>query len=183
MRALRLVVAACASLLMAAALATPARATATSSSWASVRTATAPYHDLAAADAAGWNVLFQDVDGLTCIIDTSTPSLGGMGYHYVNPANIGSTDPLAPAALVYAPTRDGGIRLAALEYLVVIPQQATAPTVNGVPMMWIDPGNRFLGPTGFYALHVWLWDHNPGQAGSDMPGLYDSWNPKVTCCC
>jgi hypothetical protein len=71
---------------------------------------------------------------------------GGMGYHYVNPANIGSTDPFRPAALVFAPTRDGGQRLAALEYLVVVPEQATPPTVNGVPMMWTPPGNRILGP-------------------------------------
>ena len=181
MRALRTAVALVTGALLAASLSAPAHAG--TASWSSVRRATAAYHDLAAAQAAGWSGLFRDVNGISCIIDTSTPSAGGMGYHYVNGNNIGSTDPYAPAALVYAPTDDGGIRLAALEYLVVEPEQATAPTVNGVPRMWIPPGNRFLGDTGFYALHVWLWDHNPGQPGSDMPGMFDTWNPKVTCCC
>lgn len=169
-----------AAVLAVATLAAPAQAS-DGSSWSRVRNATAAYHDLGTAQAAGWNVLFHDVNGVSCILNDQGP--GGMGYHYLNVGNIGSTNPLRPAALVYAPTASGGQRLAALEYIVVEPHQAVAPQVNGVDMMWMEPGNRYLGSTGFYALHVWLWDHNPGLPGEDMPPLYQPFNPKVTCCC
>ena len=62
-----------------------------------IRAATAKYHRLSAAQDAGWSGLFQDVNGLTCIEDTDTPSMGGMGFHWINGANIGSTDPAQPA--------------------------------------------------------------------------------------
>jgi hypothetical protein len=142
---------------------------------ADIRAATAPYHSLAAAQAAGWNGLFQDVNGLTCIQDTDTPSMGGMGYHWVNGANIGSTDPLKPAALIYAPTAGGGVRFAGMEYLVPDPNGDVAqPFLNGVGFMYTPANNRFLGPTAFWSLHVWAWDHNP-------TGTYQMWNPKISC--
>jgi hypothetical protein len=40
--------------------------------------------------------------------------------------------------------------------------------------MHTDANNRFLGPTAFWSLHVWAWDHNPH-------GTYEMWNPKITC--
>src|SRR3954447_3449883 len=61
--------------------------------------ATAPFHSIAAAKRAGYTVLFKDRLGFTCIQDISTPSQGGMGLHFVNPAYIGSTDPAHPAAV------------------------------------------------------------------------------------
>src|SRR5690242_4463721 len=140
-----------------------------------IRSATAKYHRLSVAQNAGWSTLFQDVNGLTCIEDTDTPSMGGMGYHWVNGANVGSTDPLKPAALIYAPTGGGNVRLAGMEYLVPDPNEDIAqPFLNGVGFMWTPPGNRFLGDTGFWSLHVWAWDHNPH-------GTYDMWNPKISC--
>lgn len=169
----RLLAVAAAIALTAGLSAAPAHATSRNSTWASVRAATAAYHDLATAQRAGWSGLFSDVHGVTCILD---PTAGGMGNHWVDADNIGSTDPMRPAALVY-----GNGRLAALEYLVVEPEQGSAPTVNGQEMMWIPPGNRFLGDTGFYALHVWLWMHNPGD-GSGMPPMFSTWNPRVTGC-
>jgi hypothetical protein len=142
---------------------------------AKIRAATAKYHDLGAAQHAGWNTLFQDVNGLTCIADTDTPSMGGMGYHWVNGDNIGSTDPLKPAALIYAPTSGGHVRFAGMEYLVPDPDgNIPQPSLNGVGFMYTEPGNRFLGPTGFWSLHVWAWDHSPA-------GTYAMWNPKITC--
>jgi hypothetical protein len=43
-----------------------------------------------------------------------------------------------------------------------------------VGFMYTEPGNRFLGPTGFWSLHVWAWDQSPA-------GTYAMWNPKITC--
>ena len=143
---------------------------------AKIRAATAPYHDLGTARDAGWDTLFQDVNGLTCIEDTDTPSMGGMGYHWVNGDNIGSTDPATPAALIYASTGGGNLRFAGMEYLVPDVPTGTVPQpfLNGQGFMYNPPGNRFLGDTAFWSLHVWAWDHNPS-------GTYAMWNPKITC--
>ena len=48
------------------------------------------------------------------------------------------------------------------------------PFLNGVGFMYTPPNNRFLGPVGFWSLHVWAWDHSPA-------GTYAMWNPKITC--
>jgi hypothetical protein len=158
----------------ASASASPASPTA-GKQLAEIRAATAKYHSLDAAKAAGWNTLFADVNGLTCIEDTDTPSMGGMGFHYLNTANLGSTDPLKPLALIYAPKPGGGVRFAGMEYLVPDPNGDTPqPFLNGVGFMHTDANNRFLGPTAFWSLHVWAWDHNPH-------GTYDMWNPKISC--
>lgn len=142
---------------------------------AQIRAATAQYHSLAAAKAAGWNTLFADVNGLTCIVDTDTPSMGGMGYHWINGANIGSTDPTKPAALIYQSSPTGGSQLVGMEYLVPDPNGDVAqPFLGDQPFMFTPAGNRFLGDTAFWSLHVWAWDHNPS-------GLYAMWNPRVTC--
>jgi len=143
---------------------------------AKIRAATARYHDLATAQHAGFNSLFADVNHLTCIEDTDTPSMGGMGYHWVNGANIGSTDPTKPAAVIYASTAGGGQRLAGMEYLVpdVPTGSVPQPFLDGHGFMYTGPGNRFLGDTAFWSLHVWAWDHNPS-------GTYAMWNPNITC--
>jgi hypothetical protein len=140
-------------------------------------TATAPFHSVEAAKRAGYTVLFQDRLGFTCITDLGTPSQGAMGFHYVNPANIGSTDPSRPAAVLYEPDRHGRLHLVALEYLVVEPQQQHAPVLFGQPFMFTPAGdasvNRFM-PDAFYSLHAWLWKHNPS-------GPFAMWNPRVSC--
>lgn len=143
---------------------------------AQIRAATAKYHDLGRAQAAGWSTLFQDVNGLTCIEDTDTPSMGGMGYHWVNPANIGSTDPTQPAALIYAPGPSGNVRFAGMEYLVPdVPTGSVAqPFLGDQPFMYNPPGNRFLGSTAFWSLHVWAWWPSPD-------GIYSMWNPRINC--
>ena len=143
---------------------------------AEIRAATAKYHSLATAKQAGWNVLFADINGLTCIADTDTPSMGGMGYHWINPNNVGSTDPLKPAALIYASTGGGNQRLAGMEYVVrdVPTGSVSQPFLNGQGFMYNEPGNRFMGPDAFWSLHIWAWDHNPS-------GTYAMWNPKITC--
>ena len=142
---------------------------------AQIRAATAPYHSLGAAQHAGWNTLFHDVNGLTCIQDTDTPSMGGMGFHWINGANIGSTDPAKPAALIYAPGPSGHVRFAGMEYLVPDPTGTTPqPFLGDQGFMYTPPGNRFLGDTGFWSLHVWAWEPSPD-------GLYSMWNPRISC--
>ena len=80
------------------------------------KSATARYHDLDVANAAGYDLL-PDAAGIICI---DNQPVGGMGVHYaklslvLNPA----IDPLHPEALVYAPNGAGQLKLAALEYVV-----------------------------------------------------------------
>lgn len=108
----------------------------------------------------------------TCVAD---PAEGGMGYHYVNPANIGSVDPQKPAALVYAGgftseytgTSTGGPRkLVAVEWVVKDTGQA-APTLFG---QTFQKGQL----PGYFTLHAWLYKPNSA-------GLFASWNPEVVC--
>ena len=68
--------------------------------------ATARFHNLDAAKAAGWNVEVVDVNGLSCI---DNQPVGGMGVHYANPKLLGDAklDPAQPEALVYAPNPAG----------------------------------------------------------------------------
>ena len=53
---------------------------------ARARAATAPFHDLAAAEAAGYGGPLEDLAGLTCI---ENPGTGVMGIHYVNGGLVG----------------------------------------------------------------------------------------------
>ncbi|MEV6478493.1 hypothetical protein [Streptomyces sp. NPDC051576] len=100
-----------------------------------------------------------------CVAD---PTEGGMGYHYVNPANIGSLDPAKPAALVYADGSDfvEGRRLVAVEWVVKDTGQA-APTLFGQTFQ----KNQL---PGYFTLHAWIYKPNPS-------GLFAAWNPEVTC--
>jgi len=141
-----------------------------------IRTATARFHNIATAEAAGY-VPFHDIHGVSCIAD---PGMGGMGVHYVNPTLIDNPaiDPTAPEALVYAPEKDGTLRLAALEYLV--PKKAWNAHHNGRPQLFSGKPfdltaapNRFGLPT-FYSQHVWAWKTNSA-------GLLMMFNPAVHC--
>jgi hypothetical protein len=102
----------------------------------------------------------------TCVAD---PAEGGMGYHYVNPANIDSVDPRKPAALVYADGSDfaDGRKLVAVEWIVKDTGQATAPTLFGQTFQ------KDQLP-GYFTLHAWLYKPN-------STGLFAAWNPEVVC--
>ncbi|KAA6219051.1 hypothetical protein [Streptomyces filamentosus] len=106
-----------------------------------------------------------------CVEDTSGANLGGMGYHYVNPADIGSTDPARPAAVIYAEEHGSGKRrLVALEWVV---PDAGQP----VPRAF---GRDFDGPEPIpglgevYSLHAWIHEENPA-------GVFAPYNPRVHC--
>lgn len=126
-----------------------------------LRLATAPFHRLDRAIEAGWT---DDITG--CL---ELPGVGGMGHHYVNWDAFldGEVDPLVPELLVYAPTPNG-LRLAAVEYLVF-------------DELLEGPIPELFGQTFHYnpaidawVLHVWLWRGNPS-------GLFEDWNPTVSC--
>jgi hypothetical protein len=108
----------------------------------------------------------------------------GMGYHYANPTLAGddAIDPTRPEILVYAPTRHGTPRLAALEYFRVDADQNLG-TDDDRPNLF---GHPFDGPMSghpvppgqppmpiHYDLHVWLHMHNPaGELSPDNPTVH-----------
>ena len=144
--------------------------------------ATARFHDLDAAKAAGWNILVADKQGITCI---DNQPVGAMGVHYANgplldPTKPPMLDPTQPQALVYAPNADGQPKLAALEWIVFDSTWSAAghsasdpPELFGQPFALTLDGNRY-GLPAFWSLHVWIW-----QPNSD--GLFEPWNPRVHC--
>jgi hypothetical protein len=141
-----------------------------------IRIATDRYHNIATALANGY-VPFVDINGVSCIAE---PGMGGMGVHFVNPTLIQdpAINPDQPEALVYAPDRDGTLRLAALEYLVDRAAwrstHAAPPALfRGHPFDETDAPNRF-GLADFYSQHVWAWKHN-------RAGPLAMWNPNVHC--
>jgi hypothetical protein len=141
------------------------------SSFAAIRAATAAFHDLSTAQAAGYGLLpgcFEHADG-------------GMGVHYVRgaPGDLvgdGVIDPLTPEALVYEPLPNGNFRLVAVEYVVIKDawQGANPPSMFGQQFSLEPAPNEFNVPADFYELHVWLWQPNPN-------GMFYEWNPRVSC--
>jgi hypothetical protein len=139
-----------------------------------LRAASAKYHDISVAEGAGYSLL-RDAQNIACI---DNQPVGGMGVHFVS-GGVGDTelDPLNPEALVYAPTRDRTLKLAALEYIVFAAawdaEHSSPPSLFGQQFFLTPAPNRF-GIPAFYALHVWIWQRNPA-------GLTQPWNPRVHC--
>ena len=79
--------------------------------------ATARFHDVDKAIAAGYSFRLPELSGKTCI---TQPGEGAMGVHMVNLALAGdpAVDVDQPEALVYEPRNDGTLKLVALEYVV-----------------------------------------------------------------
>ena len=142
---------------------------------ANARNATAIYTDSAAALAGGYELL-TDAAGLACI---DQPGAGAMGVHFVKGALIqsGTLDAARPQALVYEVQPSGELRLGAVEYVVFQSTwdatHSAPPTLFGQKFMLNPAGNRF-GLPAFYALHAWIWKHNP-------KGTFEPWNPEVRC--
>ncbi|MGH3413316.1 MAG: hypothetical protein ACRDPH_09585 [Marmoricola sp.] len=141
------------------------------------RAATRGFTHPPAARKAGYGLL-KDAKGIACI---AMPPMGAMGVHYVNGDLVDPKVRLRhPEGLVYRFTRNGHLRLAALEY-VVLKQDWTAahgagarrPHLFGHRFNFTPAGNRY-GLPAFYSLHAWLWYHNPA-------GRFGMWNPRVHC--
>jgi len=127
----------------------------------------ARYHDLDAAIADGYDFVGP------CVSD---PALGGMGDHYSLNADVdfgrgdGTYALDKPQYLVYAPQKNGGRRLAALDYTVPYEKwhRAEPPSFFGVPF---TRNNGF----GVWMFHIWLFQHNPA-------GMFANFNPTVPQC-
>lgn len=133
---------------------------------AKLRKATAQYHRLEAAQAVGYDL----VPGLDHCFNN--PGIGGMGYHYINVSLLDTTvDFLQPEAMVYVPGPNGILQLGAVEYIV--PAAAWDAEHSELPQVI---GHEFhLNPSlGVYVLHIWIWKNNPS-------GMFEDWNPKVSC--
>jgi hypothetical protein len=149
--------------------------------------ATGRFHSLAVAGHAGYGLPPAGVPLHECI---SNGSAGAMGFHYINGSLLDTTlDPRKPEALVYAPDRNGKLHLAALEFVVFQgawaaervknPSLPEMPELFGQSLMPVDkaPGhgdNTVFDIPPFFMLHVWLWNSNPS-------GLFNPWNPSVSC--
>jgi hypothetical protein len=149
--------------LAAAALAAAPAATAESRSpWAAVRQATMQFHDVAAAEAAGYEKF------LPCFDDAT----GGMGQHWANMALIGDgvIDATHPEVLVYEP-KDGRYQLVAVEYVLPPSEQYTEEN----PPELFGAHYHFEEGLGIWALHAYLWRGNPS-------GLNEDFSPNVRMC-
>jgi hypothetical protein len=133
--------------------------------------ATARFHDVDQAIAAGYSFRLPELSGKTCITE---PGEGAMGVHMVNLALVG--DPAInadePEVLVYEPRNDGTLKLVALEY-VVFQSDSARPSLFGKQFDVVGSTNRY-GLPAFYALHAWIWKPNPS-------GILNAWNPNVEC--
>jgi hypothetical protein len=137
--------------------------------------ATARYHNVARAEGAGYG-LFRDAAGIACI---DNQPVGAMGIHYVNGTLVGdgAIDATKPEALVYAPSANGKLKLAALEYIVFVDNWPgglqSRPSLFGREFDLTPSPNRY-GIPAFYSLHAWIWQPNSA-------GLLEPWNPRVHC--
>ena len=145
-----------------AAHASGARDPAVQRALAALRAATARFHSLEAAEAAGYRTR---VTG--CMSD---PTAGGMGFHYADLSRFdAAVDALRPEILVYAPAPSGRLRLVAVEYAVPLSawRGAEPPSLYGIPF-------HVNAAFGLWVLHAWVWAPNPS-------GTFADWNPRVSC--
>lgn len=106
----------------------------------------------------------------------SDPVLGGMGDHYSLIADIdfgrgdGTYALDKPQYLVFAPQKNGGRRLAALDYTVPYEKwhNAEPPEFFGIPFTRNDG-------FGVWMFHIWLFQHN-------RAGDFANFNPDVPQC-
>lgn len=127
-----------------------------------IRQVTRAFQNITAAHAAGY-----PTDVPQCVESRQ----GGMGHHYVHPRYLDAAlDIEKPEILVYAPTPDGGLKLAGVEYVVPYsawPKEKQAPRILGQALKQAD------GLQLWY-LHVWVWEKN-------AKGVFADWNPAVKC--
>ncbi|OPG10047.1 hypothetical protein B1R27_03400 [Streptomyces sp. GKU 895] len=93
-----------------------------------------------------------------------------MGYHYVNATLLEdpAVDPAEPEALLYEGGSTTGTRkLVGVEWIVPDTAVTAAPTLFGE----IFSHDAVLH---VYSLHAWIYKSNPN-------GLFETFNPKVTC--
>lgn len=129
---------------------------------ATLRRVTARYHNLEVAKADGF-VLLHPCE--------SRPGEGLVGAVYVNFARLldGVISAESPEALIYEPRKNGREVLVGVEFAMPYPlwTNPSPPTFMGAAFQREDE-------FGVYALHAWVWRHNP-------EGMFAESNPRVTC--
>ena len=138
---------------------------------AQVRRATAKFHNLRAAEAAG----YINPGAEHCV---EVPGLGGMGVHFVNPELVmdGVLDPTKPEVLLFAPSGNG-LKLVGVEYLLptaTMKDPTVAPTLFGRVFDGPMPEHERNTTGDHYDMHAWIWSHNPN-------GVLATWNPSIHC--
>lgn len=143
---------------------------------ATVRSATASYNDPENAVADGYvhiNPIQDVVVPLTDVLENGF-AVCGMGYHFLNPQRVGSTDPTAPTVVVYGVGDDGDLVLGAVEWIV---PKALGFEENPPDLFDHDDGAEAAGWEedspfdGVWALHAWVHNPNPD-------GVFNPTNPR-----
>lgn len=124
-----------------------------------------PFFNYDVAVSAGWDTILGG-----CV---ESP-MGGMGYHLHNMDQLenGYLTLLRPEVLLYAPMEDGSMEFVGVEYIIPgdLWDDEDPPHFLGQHLHF----NPNVGPTGIWALHVWVGKDNPN-------GIFDDWNPDVSC--
>ena len=132
---------------------------------AMARQATAAFHSVPRAEAAGYA---STLDVLGCF---ENPGVGGMGLHHLKTDLLDAdVDVAAPEALVYEMRANGDAKLVGLEYIVPIDAWTGA-----APPMLFDQHFHRHPVLPLYVLHAWVWRPNPA-------GMFVDWNPHVQQC-
>jgi hypothetical protein len=124
-----------------------------------------PFFNYDVAVAAGWDTILGE-----CV---ESP-MGGMGYHVHNMDQLanGYLNLLRPEVLLYAPMEDGSMEFLGVEYIIPgdLWDSEEPPHFLGRHLHF----NPNVGPTGIWALHVWVGKENPD-------GIFEDWNTEVSC--
>jgi hypothetical protein len=135
---------------------------------AALRRAVAEFHDLSAAQAAGYTTAVGDpTDGHTCLTSES----GAMGVHYLNKTLVDDTVIVTqPELMIYEPQKDGSMTFVGVEY--IIPYSIRGAD-KPAPVLF---GQAFTRNDHFqlWGLHAWIGRKNPS-------GTFAMWNPDVSC--
>ena len=132
---------------------------------AQTRRATAKFHEVTHAEAAGYG---STLDTLGCF---QNPGVGGMGLHYLNGSILdGIPEADAPEALVYEMRPNGKLKLVALEYIV-----PTAAWTGDMPPSLFGRHFHQHSTLPLWVLHSWIWKPNSA-------GMFQDWNPDVGLC-
>jgi hypothetical protein len=92
---------------------------------AGLKAATAAFHEIDVAAGAGWDA---PITGCT-----ELPGTGGMGYHYGNAGLIdGLAEEFAPELLVNEPQKNGRLRLVAVEFIILEPDESVSDRQVGI---------------------------------------------------
>lgn len=131
---------------------------------ATLRRATARYHDVDAAIEDGF------VQALPC--QENPEGEGGLGIPFLNPDRLDTIINLAePEVLFYEPQKNGELRLIGVE--PVVPIELWDESESNPPSLF---GREFHRNEehGLYGLHIWIWKHNPD-------GTMAFWHSNVSC--